>query len=93
MISLIYVNFYCANQTIHYKKKTNYLHFQVMLHKSQQKLPQPYKANPNFHDVILSSLSDDVMEDHLRLFLSDPTFPAFVEKVEQQMGKLIEESS
>ncbi|KAL8578874.1 hypothetical protein ACOMHN_022167 [Nucella lapillus] len=44
-----------------------------------------------FYGVGLTSLPDDVMANHLRLFLTDPTFPAFVAKVSEQLEDIMKE--
>ncbi|KAK7091816.1 meiotic recombination protein REC114-like [Littorina saxatilis] len=64
----------------------------IVLGETQTQLPESYKTTPTLSDVTkMTSFSGDVMADHLRLFLADPTFPAFVEQVDEQLKKIITE--
>ena len=65
---------------------------QIVLGESGQQLPEAHQTRPAGGDgARVMPLSDDVMANHLRLFLTDPTFPAFVEQVEGQLQKIIKE--
>ena len=65
---------------------------QVFLGGSGNRLPAAHRTRPTPYDgTRVTSLPDDVIIEHLRLFLTDPTFPAFVNQVEKQLQTIITE--